>query len=110
MPTNYWNPYNPYVNGSTSTGSSSPFKPGIIWVQGVEGAKAYQVQPNGAVVLMDSENEGTFYIKTTDSIGISTLRTFKYEEVVNKPASPEYVTMTQLEEMMAKLKEELTSE
>lgn len=56
----------------------------ITWVQGIEGAKAYQVAPNGIILLMDSENEGIFYIKVTDNIGMATLRTFKYEEVTSQ--------------------------
>lgn len=97
-------PYNPY--GGVPTTSSN----GINWVQGVEGAKAFGVPRNGVVLLMDSENEGMFYIKTTDNIGISTMRTFKYEEVTDKPTAQKYVTMTELEDRMRQLKEELTNE
>lgn len=58
---------------------------GILWVQGEAGAKSYLVAPNTSVLLMDSENE-RFYIKTTDSAGMPTLRTFEYKEVgVNAP-------------------------
>ena len=56
----------------------------IIWVQGVEGAKAYQVPPNGIILLMDSENEGVFYIKVTDNIGMANLRVFRYTEVTSQ--------------------------
>lgn len=54
---------------------------GIQWVQGVEGAKAFQLQPNSNAILMDSENDGIFYIKVSDNVGMCTLRTFKYTEV-----------------------------
>lgn len=37
---------------------------GVVWVQGVEGAKAYPVASGSSVMLMDSE-ENVFYIKTT---------------------------------------------
>lgn len=53
----------------------------INWVQGLEGAKAYQIYPNSSVILMDSENDNTMYIKTSDHVGISKIRTFKYEEI-----------------------------
>lgn len=54
---------------------------GIQWVQGVEGAKAFQLQPSSNAILMDSENDGIFYIKVSDNVGMCTLRTFKYTEV-----------------------------
>lgn len=55
----------------------------INWVQGIEGAKAYQLQPNSNVILMDSENDKTFYIKVSDNVGMCNLRIFKYEEITN---------------------------
>ena len=54
----------------------------IIWVQGIEGAKAWQLNPNSMVILLDSEIEGTMYIKVSDNIGMSSLRIFKYVEEV----------------------------
>lgn len=56
----------------------------ITWVQGIEGAKAFQLSPNSTTLLMDSENEGTFYIKISDNVGMCNLRTFKYKEVTNQ--------------------------
>ena len=56
---------------------------GIIWVQGEEGARAYAIPPNSSISLFDSENEGIFYIKVSDSIGMYNLRTFNYKEVIN---------------------------
>lgn len=32
---------------------------------------------------MDNENDGVFYIKVSDNIGMCTLRTFRYEEIVD---------------------------
>ena len=60
---------------------------GIKWVQGIEGAKAYQLMPNSNDVFLDSENEGIFYIKVADNVGMCTLRTFKYEEITSNPMS-----------------------
>ena len=54
---------------------------GITWVQGIEGAKAYQLLPNSNVLLMDSENDGRFYIKVSDNVGMSSLRVFQYTEI-----------------------------
>lgn len=105
----YGNPYpginpNPYYNPGYQTpqqriqayeqqhmqqvqqmGSQPPSSPGIIWVQGAEGAKSYMLPPNSTALLMDSE--GTrFYIKSTDMSGMPSMRTFVFQEVVNNPS------------------------
>lgn len=54
---------------------------GLLWVQGEAGAKSYLVAPNTTVLLMDAEAQ-RFYIKTTDSTGIPSLRTFEFTEVL----------------------------
>ena len=61
---------------------------GIVWVQGIEGAKAYQLMPNSNTILMDSENDERFYIKVADNVGMCTLRVFKYEEITT-PTAPQ---------------------
>lgn len=81
---------------------------GILWVQGIEGAKAYQMTPNSNVQLMDSENDGVFYIKITDNIGMATLRVFHYTEVAQQdtrknPVSEdlsEYVKKSELSDLI----------
>lgn len=54
---------------------------GLNWVQGESGAKAYLMVPNSTVMLMDSE-DSVFYLKSTDTSGMPTLRTFDYKERV----------------------------
>lgn len=54
---------------------------GLLWVQGEAGAKSYLVAPNTTVLLMDAEAQ-RFYIKSTDSTGIPSLRTFEFTEVL----------------------------
>jgi hypothetical protein len=56
---------------------------GIIWVQGQEGAKGYQLPPNSNVILMDSGGS-YFYIKTTDASGMPQMRMFSFTEVTNQ--------------------------
>ena len=56
----------------------------IIWVQGIEGAKAYQMPPNSQAVLLDNDNEGVMYIKICDNVGMCTLRIFDYVERTTK--------------------------
>lgn len=58
----------------------------ITFVNGVEGAKAYQLSPNSSVLLMDSDNS-KFYVKSTDSLGVAKLSCYTFtEEDLNKPA------------------------
>lgn len=79
---------------------------GINWVQGIEGAKAYSLPPNSNVQLLDSENDGIFYIKISDNIGMCQLRIFKYEEITEKQNKrfegdlSEYVRKDELGDML----------
>ena len=76
----------PYYPPSTSTSTNN-----IIWVQGIEGAKAWQLPPSSMAILLDSEAEGKMYIKVSDNIGMSNLRIFNYVE--EAPASATNVTI-----------------
>lgn len=86
---------------------------GIVWVQGVEGAKAYPVAAGNSVLLMDSE-ESVFYIKTTDQSGMpQPLRVYDYLE---RKAQPEqnvdlsgYVTKDELEKRLAEVNKKTTA-
>ena len=73
----------PSYFGSTY-GATAPTN-NIIWVQGIEGAKAWQLSPNSMAILLDSEVEGKMYIKVSDNIGMSSLRIFNYVEEINPP-------------------------
>ena len=64
---NYYNPYIPQTNQ-------------YAFVNGIEGAKAYQVMPNQTMMLMDNDNP-ICYMKQSNSMGQSTLRYFKLVEV-----------------------------
>ena len=81
---------------------------GITWVQGIEGAKAYQLMPNSNTILLDSENEGVFYIKTSDNVGMCNLRIFKYEEINATPTqqidTSQFVTRAELQEIIDNIK------
>lgn len=97
----YQNPYQSRMNQYNSNG--------ITWVQGIEGAKAFQLMPNSNIMLMDSENDGIFYIKISDNVGMCTLRTFKYEEITNVPKNSEsmidtsqFITRDELDDILSK--------
>lgn len=50
------------------------------WVQGVSGAKAYDIMPGKSAILMDSE-ANKFYVKSADNNGMPMpLRCFRYTE------------------------------
>ena len=50
------------------------------FVNGIEGAKSFQMQPNQTILLMDSDRP-VCYMKTTNNIGQASLRYFKLTEV-----------------------------
>lgn len=73
------NQYSSYFNPTQQAGTATN---NIVWVQGIEGAKAWQLNPNSMIILLDSEIEGKMYIKVSDNIGMSTLRIFNYTEEI----------------------------
>lgn len=88
--------------------NQQPFQLIGAWVQGLEGAKGYQMSPNTVAVLLDSENEGMMYIKNTDNIGMSTLREYEYKEVHKEPKQntfnlEDYVRKDELQGLIAKI-------
>lgn len=83
MPQQRLNQFSPYFNSNTFNSapvSNTTLTNNLIWVQGIEGAKAWQLNPNSMVILLDSEAEGKMYIKVSDNIGMSSLRIFNYVE------------------------------
>ena len=67
---------------------------GLVWVQGIEAAKAQFVPAGQTVLLMDSEGE-RFYLKSSDASGMPMpLRIFEYRETTqsNAPNTLKYVT------------------
>ena len=69
----------------------------LIKVNGIDGAKAFQMAPNSSVALFH-ESEDILYVKCTDGAGFPTIRTFRftpYEEPVVEPVK--YVTVEEFE-------------
>ena len=99
------NLYSPYMVGATQTPYNTPNTPVqpqntqpnvFAYVNGLEGAKAFFVPPNGRVLLMDSDNP-VFYVKTANAMGQTSIRTFKFEEVQDQPAPKvDYVKQSDL--------------
>lgn len=70
--------YNPQMNNQQIFPQEQPQN--LIRVNGIDGAKAYQMNANSTVALFDS-NEDIMYIKNTDGAGFPSIRMFKFEEV-----------------------------
>lgn len=51
----------------------------ITFVNGIEGAKAFQMSPNSSVLMMDSDNQ-KFYVKTTDNLGVAKITSYSFSE------------------------------
>ena len=111
------NPYSNYnMMGLNGFNNYNQFQPqltqpqvntqNLIRVNGIDGAKAYQMPANSTVALFDN-NEDIMYIKTTDGAGFPAIRTFTFNEVVanTNPIqdTADYVTRDEFN----KLKEEL---
>ena len=112
-------PYNPYQMyqqnpyGQPMYGFSQPQQPQqntYAFVNGIEGAKSYPMQPNQTVMLMDSDNP-IAYMKQSNGMGQSTLKYFKLIETTEadlrgqsqqKP-SVEYALKSDFEALSAKV-------
>ena len=89
-------------NQQMQTGSN------IAWCQGEAGAKSYTVGAGQTMWLLDSENDGVFYIKTVDASGMPMpLRIFDFKErqAVAKTATTtsDFVTHEELEKRLAEI-------
>ena len=93
------NQVNPYLSRMNIQSQNN-----IKWVQGIEGAKAWQVAPNSNDIMLDSDNDGIFYIKTSDNVGMCNLRVFKFEEITQQQTQrinpDEYVKKSELEALI----------
>ena len=87
--------YNPYYGMQQTNG--------ITWVQGKEGAKAYQLMPGTNAILMDSEEDGRMYIKICNQVGVSTLKEYEYKEVMERPKE-DYITRAEFLKAIEELK------
>lgn len=77
----------------------------LIRVNGIEGAKAYQMSANSIVSLFDA-NDDIMYIKSTDGAGFPSIRTFSFTEVKeqDKPAQQvDYISREEFEEFKKEL-------
>ena len=77
----------------------------LIRVNGIDGAKTYQMSANSTVALFDS-NEDIMYIKTTDGAGFPSIRTFNFVEIKQNEkssGSQDYISRQEFEEFKKEL-------
>lgn len=74
----------------------------LIRANGINGAKAFQLNsPNSSVVIFD-ENENVFYLKTTDNSCFPTLRVFDFTER-NINQDTEYITKSEFNQLLKEI-------
>ena len=76
-----YNPYQPAMQQfQTMQQPQQQNSGGLLWVQGIEGAKSHFVEPGRSALLIDSESN-SFFIKSADTSGMPLpLRIFDYQE------------------------------
>lgn len=74
-------------------------------VNGLEGAKAFQVMPRETVALFDG-NDDIFYIKSADDGGFPTIKAYRFAEIDLTGTKPtnDYVTKSEFEELRNEVK------
>lgn len=100
------NNYNmPYSGQNTAYNQNLPQGQQLIRVNGLEGAKAYQMGANSTVALFDSNND-IMYVKNTDGAGFGSIRAFKFVEMDLNSSAPvsEYATKNELEQLRQEVK------
>ena len=102
---NFQNPYAALM-GYNPQSQQNMFSPqvepaqNLIRVNGVDGAKAYQMPANSTVALFDA-NEDVMYIKTTDGAGFPAIRLFRFEELKQETAQEvkqDYISRQEFED------------
>lgn len=109
QPQRYTEPMQPYMGYGARTQPAPPvMQQNMRWipVNGVEGARAHIVQPGVTAWLMDN-NEPFFYVKSADSYGVTSFKTFRFEEVVNAdtPKQGDFVSRSEFNEWTAKMEQ-----
>lgn len=77
----------------------------LIRVNGIEGAKAYQMSANSTVALFDT-NEDIMYVKTTDGAGFPIIRTFSFTEIkedTKATQNTDYISRQEFEDFKKEL-------
>ncbi|MGM9683219.1 MAG: hypothetical protein ACI3XQ_06450 [Eubacteriales bacterium] len=110
------NPYMqgyPYFNGAYSQpqfrqqqSQQPPTNVNWIQVNGIDGARNITVQPGNTIWAMDN-NEPVFYVKSADSMGVASLKAYRFTEIQpgETAKSEEYVTRKEFNDLLKRLGE-----
>lgn len=112
----FQNPYAPLMGQQNQQFYNQPYQQQIqniqqepqnlIRVNGIEGARAYNMPPNSTVALFDG-NEDIMYIKTTDGAGFASTRKFSFTEISNNQTTvtdTEYISRQEFEDFKKELR------
>lgn len=75
--------------------------PTLQYVNGRQSADNYNMQPNSAVILMDSTKD-TFYIKRSDASGLCTVEAYDFHKS-EEDTGTQYVTRAEFETLKKNL-------
>ena len=96
---NYTYPnYNQYSNNDTN----------LIFVNGLEGARGYRIRPQQTILLVDS-TQSRIYLKSTDNLGIETMKTYSITEVENKETTDVETRLDNIETNIRKIMETISN-
>lgn len=103
--------FNPYgYQPNNNFGNFNNYQPkanSLIFVNGIEGAKSYQVAPNQMVMLLDSDNP-IVYKKTANAYGQATIEAFKLVPITEsekKSHNEEYVLKADFDALVKRIDE-----
>lgn len=96
--------FNPY--GYQPNMYQQPKTSNLIFVNGYEGAKAYQVMPNQIMMLLDSDNP-IVYKKTANSYGQCTIEAFNLVPINTdeKKSNEDYVLKSDFDALVKRIDE-----
>ena len=96
---NYTYPnYNQYNNNDTN----------LIFVNGLVGARGYRIRPQQTILLVDS-TQSRIYLKSTDNLGIETMKTYSITEVENKETTDVETRLDKIEDNLTKIMETISN-
>ena len=96
---NYTYPnYNQYSNNDTN----------LIFVNGLDGARGYRIRPQQTILLVDS-TQSRIYLKSTDNLGIETMKTYSIIEVENKDTTDVETRLDKIEDNLTKIMETISN-
>ena len=98
----YYNNY-AYTNYSKYNNDTN-----LIFVNGLDGARGYRIRPQQTILLVDS-TQSRIYLKSTDNLGIETMKTYSITEVENKETTDVETRLDKIEDNLTKIMETISN-